>query len=102
MNNSTLNSLFRFFSYLEGGSLLILFFIAMPLKHFAGKPEVVMIFGSIHGLLFTVYIILVIWLALKLKWTFKWIIGAIIAAFLPFGTFIFDHYYKRALYYRNE
>ncbi|GGB00667.1 DUF3817 domain-containing protein [Macrococcus hajekii] len=99
MQNATLNSLFRFFGYLEGLSLLILFFIAMPLKYMAGKPEVVTVFGMIHGALFTLYILMVIWMTIRMKWRPTWLVASIIVAFLPFGTFVFDHYYKRSLYY---
>ena len=49
MESSTLKSVFRFFGFLEGGSLLLLLGIAIPLKYLAGKPEVVTIIGSIHG-----------------------------------------------------
>ncbi|TDM03634.1 DUF3817 domain-containing protein [Macrococcus carouselicus] len=101
MQTTTLNSLFRFFGYLEGGSLVILFFIAMPMKYLAGQPEVVTVFGAIHGALFTLYILLLIWVTIRMKWKWKWLAAAFIVAFIPFGTFIFDHYYKRSLYYRS-
>lgn len=99
MKTSTLKSLFRFFGFLEGGSLLILFFIAMPLKYMAGKPEVVTVFGSIHGLLFTLYVILLIWMTIQVKWTMKWLGLGFLVAFIPFGTFIYDHFYIRSRYY---
>jgi len=45
-----------FVGYLEGFSFLILMFYAMPLKYFAGEPEMVSLFGSIHGGLFVAYV----------------------------------------------
>lgn len=99
MENSTLKSVFRFFGFLEGGSLLLLLFIAMPLKYFAGKHEVVTVVGAIHGFLFTVYIITLISLTIKTKWPVKWPAIGFLVAFIPFGTFVYDHYYIRSKYY---
>ncbi|MDJ1111166.1 MULTISPECIES: DUF3817 domain-containing protein [Macrococcus] len=99
MESSTLKSVFRFFGFLEGGSLLLLLGIAMPLKYSAGKPEVVTIIGSIHGFLFTVYVITLILITIRTKWPMKWPVIGLIVAFIPFGTFVYDHYYIRSKYY---
>ncbi|WP_414043785.1 DUF3817 domain-containing protein [Macrococcus animalis] len=99
MNNQTLKSVFRFFGFLEGGSLLLLMGIAMPLKYLAGKPEVVTVVGSIHGFLFTIYVITLILMTLKVKWNWKWPAIGLLVAFIPFGTFIYDHYFVRSKYY---
>ena len=37
--------------YLEGLSFLVLMFYAMPLKYIAGEPEMVTLFGSLHGVI---------------------------------------------------
>lgn len=99
MESGTLKSVFRFFGFLEGGSLLLLLGIAMPLKYLAGKPEVVTVIGSIHGFLFTVYVITLILMTIKTKWPIKWPVIGLIVAFIPFGTFVYDHYYIRSKYY---
>ena len=46
---------FRFMGLLEGSSLLISLFLAIPLKYFFGMPEAVSVVGSIHGFLFVSY-----------------------------------------------
>ncbi|HZP15686.1 MAG TPA: DUF3817 domain-containing protein, partial [Nocardioides sp.] len=48
---------------IEGTSFLVLLFIAMPLKYFAGMPEVVFWVGLVHGILFLSYaaVALVAW-----------------------------------------
>ena len=48
-NNDTF-SRFRLISIIEGISYLILIFIAMPLKYFAGIPEAVKSCGMAHGI----------------------------------------------------
>jgi integral membrane protein len=80
----------RITGFIEGLSLLILMGVAMPLKYLAGMPLAVKIVGWIHGVLFVVYVMMAMMVALDKGWTLKRLATAFIAAFLPFGTFIFD------------
>jgi integral membrane protein len=82
--------LLRKVGFLEGVSLLILLFIAMPLKYIWGEPGAVKIVGWIHGALFVFFMLLVLRVYDQHNWPFKKVILAFIAAFLPFGTFVFD------------
>ena len=85
----------RLIGILEGISLLVLLFVAMPLKYLAGKPEAVKYTGWIHGVLFVVFMLAVLWAYFKYKWPFKKLVFAFLAAFFPFGTFIFDAQLKK-------
>ena len=58
-------SRFRFISFIEGISFLILVFIAMPLKYLAGIPLAVKIVGMAHGVLFILFFIALIMVANK-------------------------------------
>ena len=80
----------RMLRIIEGISLLVLLFIAMPLKYMAGKPEAVKIVGWMHGLLFILFMIAVLVVSFQRKWKFVKLLLAFLAAFFPFGTFIFD------------
>ena len=86
---SSLN-LFRKIALAEGISYLVLLFIAMPLKYFADLPDAVKYTGWVHGLLFVLYIILLINAKFDANWGFKKVFIAFIASLLPFGTFILD------------
>jgi integral membrane protein len=88
-------SYFRISGFIEGSSLLILLFIAMPLKYFAGLPEVVTVVGSLHGFFFVLYILITGFTTLKVKWHLGWPIAAVIVAFIPFGNFILDWRLKK-------
>ncbi len=88
-------SFLRLIGLVEGVSLLILLGIAMPLKYLMGKPELVKIVGWIHGLLFILFMILVLLVYKQRKWPFKKVIIALIAALVPFGTFFFDAQLKK-------
>ncbi|MBB6672766.1 DUF3817 domain-containing protein [Cohnella nanjingensis] len=74
----------------EGISFLVLLLIAMPLKYWADMPIMVQIVGSIHGFLFGAYLIalLVVWI--RRRWSFWRVLVAGIASLLPFGTFVLD------------
>lgn len=87
--------IFRKISLAEGISLLVLLFIAMPLKYFMGIPEVVKVVGWIHGLLFMVYIGMLIVLQATHRWSFIFFVGAFMASIVPFGTFILDKHLGR-------
>jgi len=80
----------RLIGIAEGLSLLILLGIAMPLKYMADQPEAVKYTGWIHGILFVGYVVAVLFMFYERNWSFKKVILACLAAFLPFGTFVFD------------
>jgi len=89
--------IFRLISFIEGCSLLALLFIAMPLKYYAGMPEVVFYVGMTHGILFLVY---AAW-ALGVSHTQGWSIGYWLFVFglgvVPFGFLLVERNIKRAL-----
>lgn len=81
---------FRLMGFLEGLSLLVLLFIAMPLKYLAGFPEVVTFVGSLHGLFFIMYLATIAYVTFKIRWSFLWVTSAIAVAFIPFGNLVLD------------
>jgi integral membrane protein len=74
----------------EGTSFLILLFIAMPMKYFMGIPLAVRVVGSIHGLLFLLYVGQLARLRTAYQWDNRFSLQAFVASILPFGTFLFD------------
>lgn len=85
----------RFFGALEGASFLLLLFVAMPLKYLAGQPQMVSVMGSAHGLLFLLFVASVAEVSLKMRWPVRRTLGALAAAVLPFGPFVFDAHLRR-------
>lgn len=77
-------------AFIEGISFLVLLFVAMPLKYFAGMPKAVLITGWIHGVLFIAFCIALLRTMLVAKWSFARCTIVFIAALLPFGPFILD------------
>lgn len=80
----------RIVAFLEGISFLVLLGIAMPLKYIAGIPDAVRHVGMAHGVLFVLFTILLIQVALEYSWPFKKSILSFISSFIPFGTFYAD------------
>jgi integral membrane protein len=89
---------YRALGFLEGGSLLVLMGIAMPVKYILGNPILVKYIGMLHGLLFLLYVIETVRHSLERKWSFsKMTIWLLIGSFVPFGTFIADYKLLRNL-----
>ena len=85
----------RTIGLLEGLSYLVLLGIAMPLKYFADRPEVVTIVGGLHGGLFILFFGCVAEVTVRRPWwSPKFWLAALIAALVPGGTFVFDRWLK--------
>jgi integral membrane protein len=82
---------------IEGLSYLILLFIAMPLKYYAGIPEAVKVIGMIHGVLFVAFIVALIYVANFYGWKLKTVIIAFILSLIPFGTFLLKKITQNAI-----
>ena len=85
----------RFIGIAEGISFLVLLLIAMPLKYFFGIPMAVKVVGWMHGVLFVLYILVVLLAIKSMDWGFFGVIIALVASLIPFGTFILDKSWKR-------
>ena len=80
----------RLVGIIEGISTLVLFGVAMPLKYMAQMPFAVTIAGSIHGLLFTILVLLFFLAVKKVPLEQKLAFQGIVAAVFPFGPFIIE------------
>jgi integral membrane protein len=86
----------RIIAFTEGVSFLILLFIAMPLKYIWGQPAAVKNFGSIHGLLFVLYILTVILCKVEYNWSIKKTLVLLAISVIPFGNFYADKHYLQS------
>jgi integral membrane protein len=81
----------RIIGFLEGISLLVLIFIAVPLKYYAHQPQLVKMLGPVHGALFLLFIINTISVGVEQRWSFKaTTLKVLLACMIPFGTFYID------------
>lgn len=77
----------RAVSLLEGCTLLVLIFVAMPLKHLAGYPVATAIVGPVHGIAFILYLWTLVQTWAGGDWSRLDTARMFIAAFIPFGAF---------------
>jgi integral membrane protein len=88
--------LLRITGIFDGISLLVLLGIAMPLKYIWGIEKAVTIVGSIHGGIFSLYALAILYAAIRVQWNLIWSAAALTAAFIPFGNFLLDWKLKKA------
>ncbi|MBK5283818.1 MAG: DUF3817 domain-containing protein [Bacteroidia bacterium] len=89
MLNSNLKYL-RVLAYLEGISFILLLGVGMPLKYFHEMPKPNLVIGMAHGILFIAYCVYVMIVKSEQNWKRSKTFWAVLAAFLPFGTFVAD------------
>ena len=80
----------RIIGFLEGISLLVLIFVAVPLKYIGHDPSMVKAMGPIHGALFLLFIVNTVSVGVAQKWQFKTTSKVLLACIIPFGTFYID------------
>jgi integral membrane protein len=79
----------RIVAFLEGCSFLLLGF-TMILKYKYAMPQPNYIVGLAHGILFVLYVVLLLQVSMIHRWNLLKIIGAFVASLIPFGTFYAD------------
>ncbi|MES2269155.1 MAG: DUF3817 domain-containing protein [Bacteroidota bacterium] len=80
----------RIIAFLEGISLLLLIFIAVPIKYLAHDPSMVKAMGPVHGALFLLFIVNTISVGVEQKWNWNTTGKVLLACIIPFGTFYID------------
>mgnify|MGYP001209917269 CR=1 FL=1 len=93
---STALGRFRLISFIEGVSTIVLILIAMPLKYWFDIPMFVRPAGWTHGLLFMIYIGMLVSTWASQAWPLRMFIVGFLAAIPPFGTFLYDHFMVKA------
>jgi integral membrane protein len=78
----------------EGVSFLVLLFVAMPLKYFAGLPQAVKLVGWAHGVLFVAFTAVLLYTTVVARWPLTRAALVFVAALLPFGPFLIDRRMK--------
>ncbi|HKI60596.1 MAG TPA: DUF3817 domain-containing protein [Mariprofundaceae bacterium] len=84
---------FRILSFVEGLSLIALFFIAMPAKH-GFDIDLVRIVGPIHGLLWLAFLPMLEYVGRKGAWSKPFWNFALITSVLPFGCLFLEKRFR--------
>lgn len=78
---------YRIAAWVTGVGLLILVFVAMPLKYFFGQPTLVSVVGVTHGFLYMIYIVCTLLLAERCRWKPLDALVILIAGTVPLASF---------------
>lgn len=81
---------YRVMAYVVGVLLLVLLFVAMPLKYLADDPTWVQVVGPMHGFLFMAYLVVAIDLAGRRHWPFSRTVLVLLAGTIPFLSFVME------------
>lgn len=81
------HQVFRIASLLEGVSLLVVFGISTPLKHFGGVENAAQVTGMVHGILWLGYLLALMNVATERQWPWSKSVLYFFLASLPFGFF---------------
>jgi integral membrane protein len=79
----------RIVAFIEGCSYLLLGF-TMILKYKFAMPQPNYVVGLAHGILFVLYIVLLLQVSFIHRWNLIKMLMAFIASLVPFGTFYAD------------
>ncbi|MCA6440933.1 MAG: DUF3817 domain-containing protein [Sediminibacterium sp.] len=85
----------RLLGFAEGISLLVLLGVALPIKYWGGDPIPLKIWGSIYLILCLQFLYQAYTAKEEYNWPYTRLFIALLAAILPFGTFIFDIWLKK-------
>ncbi|MGL4599178.1 MAG: DUF3817 domain-containing protein [Bacteroidia bacterium] len=92
----------RLLGFIEGITLLILVFVAVPMKYIWENGIVSKTVGPVHGAVFIVYVVLIFRVGVDHNWKLFGVTGKmILACFIPFGTFYLDAKVLRGIH-ENE
>jgi integral membrane protein len=78
---------YRVIAYVVGVMLLLLLFVAMPLKYLADDPGAMNIIGPMHGFLYVVYLLATFDLFRRVRWSFGRLVLIALAGTIPFLSF---------------
>ena len=87
-------SFFRKLSLIEGLSLIVLLFIAMPAKYHFGYIDSVWQVGMTHGVLWLGYFVVSLAVSHQQKWSVMFWLLVLFASIIPFACFILDNKFK--------
>lgn len=87
---SKLLTAYKVMSYVTGVGLIVLVFIAVPIKYVPAlgqKEGPVAIVGALHGYLYMIYVVLTLVLAYTRKWKLLKVILVVAAGTIPLAVF---------------
>jgi integral membrane protein len=86
---------YRVAAWVTGIGLLVLVFVAMPLKYLLGEPRPVAVVGMLHGFLYMAYIVCTLILAERTRWRPLEAVVILLAGTIPIASFVAERQVTR-------
>jgi integral membrane protein len=93
---------FRILAFVTGTLLILLVFVAIPIKYWGDNSDPVAVIGTAHGFLFMVYLVTGFDLGIRLRWPLLKLGAILIAGTIPFASFFAEHRAKLDLQAKEE
>ena len=90
-------SFFRKLSVVEGLSLIVLLFIAMPAKYHFGYVDNIWQVGMTHGILWLIYFVVSLVVSHQNKWSVMFWLVVLFSSVIPFAFFFLDKKLKASI-----
>ena len=88
---------YRVMAYVVGVWLIVLVLVAVPLKYLADSPTMVEIVGPVHGFLYMAYLVTVLDLAFRVRWSAVKTVLVMLAGTVPFVSFVAERKVRREM-----
>jgi integral membrane protein len=85
---------YRVMAYITGVVLMVLCFVGIPLQ-LAGHPALVNVVGTVHGILYIIYLVAAALLAWKLRLRPDRTVLVLLAGTIPILTFVVERWLTR-------
>lgn len=79
---------YRISAYVTGVLLIVLAFVAMPMKYLFGDESLIAVVGPMHGFLYMGYIVCTLLLAERLRWKPVHALLILLAGTVPIASFV--------------
>jgi integral membrane protein len=88
---------YRAIAYVVGVMLLLLVFLAMPLKYIGDDPSAMNVIGPLHGFLYVVYLLGTFDLGRRARFGYGKMLLVALAGTIPFMSFVAERRLSREL-----
>jgi integral membrane protein len=79
---------YRILAFTTGVLLVLLVFVAMPIRYLGHNHGPVAVLGTAHGFLFMVYLVTALDLGIRLRWPWLKLGLVMLAGTVPFASFV--------------
>jgi integral membrane protein len=86
---------YRVMAYIVGVLLIVLVFVGIPLQVFAHQDAVVNYVGTVHGILYIVYLVMAYMLTRRLRMNLGQTAIVLLAGTIPVMTFVVERWVTR-------